>query len=276
MGYAQGPLLLQSSGNVGISTSDYNFAGDVADQLGELDTIPAGWDAFLQDAGILLDQPADPFPDFDVNGAIDLLNAYGDPVAELGINALVDALGVADIAFSQAIGYAPAEAWSDPSSPFVPPAPAETIAIPVIPPGALSFSVVGTVAASANATISSPPLVGVGGGTTPVGGGVPAGSGTPLPGTGAGITNTTAYGSDNYTVGDNWTLSATGGPGEQVYVYSTFNGQDAGGGPVGQIGADRTFTLSGQWGYGDVGVWQKQLYVGSTLVESANFIVLDQ
>lgn len=276
MPYQQGPLSLQDEGNVGFAPTTYDFAGDTADQLSEVEAITNGWDSFLADAGVLLDGPSDPWPDVQLNLAIDALGVYADPPALLGVNAMVDALGVADLGLAGAIGYAPLEAWSDPSAPFVPPAPAEIILVPVIPPGAIDFSVTGTVATPAQVTVTSNPLVSVVDPGNVVGGGATAGSGTPLQGASAGLVNTSAYGSSNFTVGDGWTLTATGGPGELVYVYNTLNGQDMGGGNVGEIGGDRIFRISGQWRPEDAGVWQKQIFVGYNLEQTLNFIVLDQ
>lgn len=253
MGYQPGPLLLQAAGNVGIATSDYNFAGDVADQLNELETIPGGWDSFLQDATLLMSEPSNPFPDVDIDGGILAMHAYSDPEALLGTDALVTALGDADLQLGTAIGFAPAESWADSSTPFVAPVPAETIGVPIIPPGAINFQVTGTVGgAAAPSTFDN------------------------IPGA-ASVTllNTSQYGSSNFRVGDQFQVTAKGAYGQIVYAYATVNGADIGGGPQGSIGFDGQLVKTGTMGEDQVGVWSEQWYVGSVLESTFNFIVVD-
>lgn len=145
MGYQPGPLILQSSGNVGVVTTDYKFADDAHAQLNELDTLPASWGSFLDDAAILLSEPSNPFPGVDVDGAQLVLHAYSDPAALLGSDALLTAYGDAEEALGNAIAFSPLESWTPAAAPFVAPAPAETLGVPVIPPGWLSVAVQGTV-----------------------------------------------------------------------------------------------------------------------------------
>lgn len=253
MPYLPGPLILQDAANVGITTTDYDFESDVNDQLAELETIPYGWDPFLSDAGDLLAESSDPFPDVDIGAAMNTLHAYSDPEALLGTDSLVFALGTADVGLASAIGYAPAEAWVDTSSSFVAPAPAEVLGVPIIPPGAIRFDVAGTVGSPAPAPIPNLPNSYVG----------------------VNITNLSQYGNSNFRVGDQFQVTATGGPGETVYVYATLNGVDIGGGPQGTIGSDRTFTINGTMGEAQVGIWTEQWWIGNSPVGSFDFIVVE-
>lgn len=253
MGYLPGPLALQNAADVGIVVSDYDFRDDALNQLGGIDATLAGWDDFLSDAAVLLDEPSDPIAGIDLNGAIDTMNVYAEPATAIGVNALTDALGVADVQLSQAIGFAPPEAWVDSSAQFIPPAAAETLAAPYVNPGAISTQVEGIVSGT------------FGTGGTP----------SPVIGSSATLTNLTAYGNASFTVGDQWQVSLTGGPGNQVYVDSTLNGVELPGAVEGTIGADHTLVLTGQMTKAAVGVWSQTWWVGSNQVATFNFIVVD-
>lgn len=253
MPYQPGPFLLQDAVIVGFIPKKYDFTGSADDALSDIDVTLQNWDGYLFDAGSVLDGPADPFPDVDLNSAIDMLNAYSDPAAEMGLNAIVDALGQSNVGLGQAIGFAPAEAWYDASSTFVPPVPAQTIIAPVIPPGSINFTVEGA----------------VDNGTGLLGGGAA------LPGPSVVLTNLTAYANPNFTVGDQFQVTATGVNGQTVYVYAVKDGVDIGGGPVGSIGADGKFTLTGQMDFTSVGVWQEEWWVGQFKIATFSFLVLN-
>lgn len=254
MPYQPGPLLLQDAANVGVTTSTYNFSADADTQLQELTLTPATWENFLFDAGVLLDGPADPFPDVDLNGAIDMLNAYADPPTEIGVNVLQDSLGTANLGLAAAIGYAPAEAWYDASTPFVPPAPAPIVNVPVIPASDINFEVTGTVAT----------------GGSPTG---PSFGAIPLSVT---LTNLTAYGNPVFHVGDQFEVAAVGVPGQPVQVSGSHDGTPFPIALMGNIGNDGTFKLDGQEDFASVGVWEEVWWVGGQQVATFNFIVLDQ
>lgn len=88
--------------------------------------------------------------------------------------------------------------------------------------------------------------------------------------------NISQYGNANFRVGDQWQMSATGVPGETVYVYATFNGKAFGGGPQGTIGTDGQLVMVGAMGEDQVGVWSQQWYLGSAQVATYNFVVVDR
>lgn len=273
MPYAPGPLLLQSQDNVGISTTDYKFAADVANQLGELDTIPAGWDSFLEDATLLMAEPADPYPDVDLDAAMQTLNAYSYADSLLGIEGIVKALGAADIALGSAISFAPAEAWQDSGLPFVAPTAVDPIGVPVIPPGDLVFAVTGTVAppattttAPTTGTVQTPP------------GGVSGGGGAPTVGpiintTTVTLLNTSQYGNPNFRVGDEFQVTVLGAAGQPVYVNGVHDYVSAGSAFEGNIGPDGRLVITGTMDYGSVGYWNEQWYVGGVLIQSFDFNV---
>lgn len=298
MAYQPGPLLLQSAANVGVATADYNFAGDVADQLGDLDTLPGAWAPFLADAGILLQESSDPFPDVSIDAAMQTLHAYSDPATFLGIGPMVSALGDADIALGNAIGFAPAEAWTNTGAPFIAPVPTETIGIPVISPNALVFQVTGTVAGATIPAGGTPgtgtfPVVTPQNPTTPTGSTpvvtpqAPTTADATAPPTTTGrvfipplrtadILNLSQYGNANFRVGDEFQITATGQPGDQVAVQGTLNGTDIGGSDLGSIGSDGQLVVSGVMDESSVGLWQQRLFIAGTQVATSDHLVVPQ
>lgn len=251
MPYLPGPLTLQDAAHVGIVTNDYNFAGYTEDQLGEVDPMLNGMQAFFDDATLLLDEPEDPYPDLNLNGMHDVLGTYNEPSVILGIADILTSLGIAAVNLSGAVGAAPAEAWQDDPAPFVAPAPAEIISVPEIPLSFLSIQVTG--ATGTGLPTFKPPA--------------------PVIASGVILSNLTRLGSGNFWVGDTYQISATGAAGARVVVQSTLNGQDLGSTYVGSIGDDGTFSTTGMEGPDAVGAWQQQWWVGPNNVEAFNFQV---
>jgi hypothetical protein len=253
MPYEPGPFILQSQANVGITTVDYDFTDFAISGLADVDTTLAGWDPFFADAGVLLNGPSDPWPGISIDGAIADLGTYSDPVDLLGVNGMISALGDADLGLAIAIGFAPSESWVAPTTDFVSPSPAELIPVPTIPAGAIDFSVTGTVSAP---PVTTPPVI-------------------TAQGPGVTLTNTTAYGNPNFTVGDQFTVTAYGPPGQAVSVYATLNGVALPAAAEGLIGLNLSLTINGTMGPGDVGVWTQNWYVGGVLANSFEFVVVE-
>lgn len=254
MPYVAGPFALQDQSSVAIPPGTYNFTDDAGDLTNAIGGAAAEMDHLMIDLNVLGAEPADPFPGIDLNGAMDLVGAYANANLLPEFDSVVLAIADADQGLANAIGFAPAEAWQDPATPFVTPLPAETIAIPVIPPNVIDFSVTGTVGGPSSAP--TPP--------------------TGLKGKGVSLTNLTAFGNPNFKVGDTFQVSATGSPGETVRVDGTQNGNDLGASDMGTIGADGTWSITGQMDVAAVGVWTEYWYVGFQLEATFNFVVVDQ
>lgn len=252
MPYQPGPLLLQTADTVGTETKDYGFLEYAVDQLGDADVVMGSWDTFFLDAEVLMGQDSDPLAGIDIDNAMNVLNAHSDPESAMGLNAIAFALGTADLAFASAIGYAPAEAWMDYSTPFVAPVPAETLGVPIIPPGFISTSVTGNVVGD-----TPTPVVTPAGGTVSVS-----------------LTNTTQYGSPNFRIGDSFQLTATGQIFGVVEVDATQNGQSFPRSVQGVIGFDGKFTINGTMDIPQVGVWTEMWYVAGVLAGTFNFVVV--
>lgn len=253
MPYVPGPFKLQDESNVGTAADSYNFTQDVIDQLSELDTIGGGWDSLLIGLGNVGLEPLDPFPEIDLNAAMDLVNVYSQATLIPEFLDVLSSIGEADQGLANAIAFAPAEAWQDAPAPFVAPLPAQILSIPEIPPDLINFNVTGA----------------VGGG--PQG---PGPTGT-IPGATVSLNNITAFGNANFTLGDTIQVIVTGGVGLPVRMQAWLNGVDLGMSDLGVIGGDGTWTFTGQLGPEAVGVWTEDWWVGLGKTASFNFVVLD-
>ena len=253
MPYEQGPLLLQDAGNVGIETSNYDFTDFTNTFLSDVQPTLDSWDSFFDDATDLLAEPEDPYPDVDLTAAADTLNTYSDPVSLFAMDDILSAMSVAAVSLSGAIGSAPAEAWQDPTVPFVAPGPVQQIAVPFIPFNALHVTVAG--ATATGPTILTPPPAQVAANVV--------------------LTNLSNYGSSNFTVGDEGQITATGAAGAEIYVRSALNGTDLGSTYIGSIGDDGTFTTTFLEDADAVGTWEQIWSVGAKNTNTFDFIVFN-
>lgn len=254
MPYVHGPFALQDQSSVAIAPGGYNFSDDAGELTNSIGAAAAEIDNLMPDLNVLGAEPADPFPEIDLNHAMDLVGVYANATLLPEFDNVLLAVADADQGLATAIGFAPAEAWQDPATPFVTPLPAETIAIPVIPPGVIDFSITGSVGGGAAAP------------TAPTG----------LPGTGVTLTNLTAFGNANFKLGDVFQVAVTGHVGETVRADGILNGDDLGASEMGTIGADGTWSLTGKMDVNAVGVWTENWYVGFQLAATFNFVVVDQ
>jgi hypothetical protein len=253
MPYVQGPFVLQEQANVQVHQTNYDLTDYTIQQLEWVDFTIQEWDSFLDDAWLVLSEPSDPFPDVDLNAAMDVLDVYSDPAGLFGVANMITALGIADAGLAASIGFAPAEAWTDPTTPFVPPGPPPVLQIPKIPPGAIDFTVTGTVSTPSDP--NAPPV-------TP---------GT----TSASLTNTTTFGNPNFKVGDEYTILVTGPPGAIVGLSGFVDGSQLPYSEQGKIGSDGTWTLRGRMEPSGVGVWTETIYVDKNAIGSFAFVVVN-
>ena len=253
MAYLPGPLILQDASNVGITTTDYDFTDFTETLLSDVQPTLDGWQSFFDDATLLLDEPEDPYPDVNIDAMQDVLNTYSDPVSIFGVGDLLTAMGVATISLSGAISSAPAEAWQAPTAPFVAPSAVAEIAVPTIAPNSITFNV----SNSGGATSPGQPAAG---------GGVQSG---------VTITNLTAYGSPNFTLGDQFQVTVTGQPNQDVYVSATLNGVDLGTTLEGNSGNSGVLVITGTIDVASIGVWTQTWTVGLYNVGTLNFVVFD-
>jgi hypothetical protein len=245
MPYAPGPLSLFNAADLQTAEVDYGFTDFTIGALGDLDSLGADIDDQLVTIDNFAGEPSDPLAGTDFDNVLTVI-AIGISGAKLpDLSAIDDAITVGDGLLSTATGFAPAQAWQDPGGPFEIPSSATSLPVPQVPAGAFS------------------PTTSVPVGTTP-----------PVSSQLIALYNLTRIGQPNFVVGDQFQLSAVGKPGDAVEVDAVFNGQDLGRTLYGQIGSDKTFTLTGTQGPEAVGAWKEDWYLGGVFVATFNFVVL--
>lgn len=239
-----GPFLQGSQADVAIPPGNYDFTDDGLALAAQLQAIASGWDSFFLDLGNLAAEPLDPTLGIDDAALIGEI-AYEQGIATLPvIDAIVTAISSTDLLFIAATSFAPMAAWTDPTLPFVPPDPTQTIVVPTVPLGDYNPVI--------NANVGGPA------------------SGAPPSVT---LQNTTRVGSLNFVVGDSFLVNVIGTPGQAVSVDAVFNGVDLGMTQMGTTDSQGNFGLSGVEGPAQVGGWLENWYVGGQLVATFSFIV---
>lgn len=253
MPYLPGPLLLQTADNVGVHVSEYHFLTFAGEQLGDVDGTGDTIDSALRDMAFALSGPEDPFPDVDLHAAMDITQVYAAAPLPPDFLSVVDAVSDADAGLGAAIGFAPAEAWTDPPAPFVSPTAAPAIAIPFIPPN-IDVQVTGSVPVTGSVSSGQAPIA------------------SPYSVT---LTNLTTFNSSIFVVGDQFQVRAVGPLGQLVRVDATLDGQDLGMTVQGVIGSDGTWTLNGTMDPTAIGAWTEQWSIGNSIVADFNFVVVN-
>jgi hypothetical protein len=239
-----GPFLQGSQADVAIAPGNYDFTDDAIGLAGQLAQISADWDAFMVDLPILAAGPADPTLGID-DAAI--LNAIANQEAIASfpsLDAIVAAVDTTDTLLGIAIAFAPAAAWTNPTTAFVPPDPNATILAPTVPIGDYTPNITGIVSGAPSPTLPSITLQ-----------------------------NITRVGSLNFVVGDTFLLTVAANPGQVVSGDGIQNGVDLGTAVFGTTMADGTFSLSGVEGPEEVGSWLQNWYLDGQLVQTFSFIV---
>jgi hypothetical protein len=239
-----GPFLQGTKADVTVQPGVYDFTDDALNVGSELNGITDGWNPFILDLGNLATEIIDPTLGLDDAVLIQAL-ANQQQIATMPIiDSIVAALDATDTLFIAAIGFAPAAAWSDPTAPFTPPDPTQTLVVPTVPIGEYN-----------------PLINGVVGG--PVGPQLPSVS----------LSNVTRVGSIGFTVGDTFLVTVNGTPGQVITADGTLNGVPLGTTTMGTINTQGAWALSGVEGPDAVGAWLQNWYVDGKLVMTFNFIV---
>lgn len=244
MGLVQGPFLLQDDSAVAITPGVYTFLDDVDNQLGDLTTVPGGWDPYINDLDALSADPVDPTDGIDVLNLLDGTYELNDGILSDTLGGVLTWLDIGDSQLAAAVTFAPAEAWSDPTTPFVPPGDDEVLAAPTVPVGTYNPAAI-----------------------------APVGSTTIIPGKSIALYNVTRPGSSGFVVGDQFRVAAFGPVGSDVSAYGTLNGEDLGQTDFGQITSNDDLLIDGTMGPDNVGAWREDWYVGGEYVVTLNFIV---
>jgi hypothetical protein len=239
-----GPFLQGKQADVAITPGVYDFTDDALVLSGEILAFYHDWDAFMVDLPNLAAGPVD--PTMGIHDAVLLPEIANETqLATLPeLDTVVTEMSSAFSLLNIAIGFAPAAAWTNPSTPFVPPDPSATILVPTIP-----------------LTNFNPSITGVIGG--------PPGPGSAT----VALSNLTRVGSLSFTVGDTFLVNVKGPPNQPVAVDGILNGAPFARNTVGTTDAAGNFALSGTEGPAAVGSWIENWYVGGVLVQTFNFIV---
>jgi len=91
---------------------------------------------------------------------------------------------------------------------------------------------------------------------------------------GGGSNNMFSFNPSGYGVGDTWSMQISGAtPNSPVTISASQNGQSMGTSNFGSTDANGNWSLSGQFGAGNVGIWVESIMVGGSVVGSLNFTV---
>jgi len=247
----RGPFVLQPDSHVQVAPGVYDFQETVLEDWQQIDITLAEMDTIEATLELAAAAPADPFPDVDIDSALnvavqgttyDLVPEYDD---------MVQAVADATAQYTTALNDAPPQAFNPVTAPFNPNIPGLLLAPVVVPPGGFQP-----------------------GSITPVGTSSGAGTGSSTTTTRSlSLINSTAYGAANFVVGDQFIVTAHGLPGEDVKVAGTFNGEAFNPVVVGQIDSTGQFVLQGTMPPVNVGVWKEDWYVGDQFIATYAFVV---
>lgn len=247
MPYQRGPFARFDPQALAPALANYQFGAFIDDQYLTIDSVITDIDVAMITAVTIADLVDDAVLGIDLDGAAaEIVRQAFIPILD-DEPGLVAALANAGGLLDTATAAAPAEAWTDPPTAFVPPIGAPVLTTPTIPSSAFS----------------------------PGGAG---GTGTPAPGSGTTgrslvLTNLTVYGSPNFRVSDQWLIQARGNPGEAITVHAYVDGADIGSETIGTIQSGGTFETTGSFGTSDAGVWKEDWSIGGQLVTTFNFLV---
>lgn len=241
---APGPFRPGAQSSVAIQPGTYDFTSDALTLAGQLQGIASGWDAFLFDLADLATQPADPTAGFNY-GAMLVGVQTGQQLATLpSLDGAMQAATTAGALLSIATSFAPAAAWTNPTAPFVPPDPTQTIVVPTIPIGEYNPTINGS-----------------------VGGGAAGGPAT------VSLSNLTRVGSTNFFVGDSFLITVVASGVQQISVDGYFNSVPLPYLLLGSTDSQGDYALSNVMGPDNVGAWLENYYVAGQLIATFSFIV---
>lgn len=244
MPLAPGPFTSGSTANINVESQGYDFTDDAVQLQADLAAIGADWDPVIQWLEAAATDTGDVALGIDLAGLLSVTDETGRATRPTLSSTITGSYSAADAALNAAIAFAPAQAWTDPGAPYVPPDDQLTLVAPTLPPG----------------TFQQAPIVNVGGYS----------GGAPVAVT---LTNVTRYGSSNFVVGDQFSVVVTGTPGDDVTAQANFNGQDLGVSDWGPINSAGQLFINGTMGPSNVGAWSQQWYVAGRLQASFNFVV---
>src|SRR5438270_4733872 len=241
-----GPLTLQHPAALDLTPGQYTFTDLTDSSLAEVDAIGAQIDGSVSELMTEAAAPADPSPDFDFASGWQTVD-NGTLTAIATIQAGMDACAFRMVVnITAAISYAPAEAWQPAPDPYVPPDNGFNL-------GMQPDQTAGGPTRGWSSSIYTIP--------------------TP-PGYTFAILNLTQYGGSQFTETDKRDIRASGPPLADVTVHAWKDAADLGTELLGQTDEYGYFEQTGEFQIGDAGAWIEDWFVGGTLVQHLQFIVL--
>lgn len=244
MALAPGPFLQLGGDAVSIDPGVYDFTDDAQNLSSSLNVMYDSLTPFVADLLPLAEDPLD-----DLTGpaldSVALSIAIADTLAAVpSIDDALTSFETGDVLLTQAISFAPPQAFIDPPQPFLPPPDTPSVPTPTVPLGAFAP---GSYVASAPLPNPTGPYVQ--------------------------LLNITRVGQTNFVVGDQFKVIGLGTAGQRVTVSATFQGQELGTSDYGTLGSDGTFSLTGTMSPENVGAWFETWYFDDQPIASFNFLV---
>jgi len=251
---AAGPFAFLPDDVLQLTPTHFDFTGFTADNLGDLEASAAEVDSGITDALNVLDDPSDPAPDFDYHGLVDSLGAttFVDEQAQTPL--IQDADPTGDVLLGDAVNTAPGEAFLPQPPPFDP---------NQDPTVNLDYGT-GAKTPSENQ------------GPSNVGPGHQFNQLVTAAGYDLTLVDLTNLVPNSFVVGDQFKLTITGPPLQQIFVEAWHDGVHMEKAPFGAIGADGKFVVSGAMEPSAVGAWSETWYGGGTMIQNVAFFVVPQ
>lgn len=239
-----GPFRQGTQADVTLTPDVYDFTDDGLFLSAQLQSIASGWDSFILDLGDLANDPPDPTFGFNYGSLLAALSSQQQIASFPSLDSLITASQTGNVLLTIATSFAPAAAWTDPTAPFVPPDPTQTIVVPEIPIGSFNPTINGTVS----------------------GGGVASTATVTL-------SNLTRVGSKNFVVGDSFLITVVAGPDQEISVDGYFNGATLPYLLLASTDSAGQYALSAIMSPENAGAWIENYYVQGQLIVTFSFIV---
>ena len=239
-----GPFVQAPQSDVAVQPGVNDFTDDAVLWASGLQSTISGWDGFFADLYGLASDPLADLTDGSLGAIAAELGAETAAANLPDLDATLTLFTIAGNALTAANAFAPAEAFTDPPAPFIPPGNALNINPPLVPPNAFTP---GLYVSSLQGAAGVPSVI---------------------------LVNNTRVGQVNFVVGDSFTVIGTGGTsGQLVTVDGLQNGYELGVSTIATLDGTGSFATQGTMGPANVGAWQENWYFDSVLIANLNFIV---
>lgn len=241
-----GPFLLASPADVAVEPGVWDFTNDALTMQGNVHTTTAGWDPFIFDLDNLSSDIADVAIGVDLPGILSDLDFISGHLPLSYFDDMMQGFFDSQTLLGAATAFAPAQSWTDPGGPFVPPDSALVLVPPTVDPSAF---------------VSAPNIT--------------VGAGPANPNHSVSLYNVTRIGAINFVVGDTFHVFAIGTTGQHLTATGVFNGEQLPVTDYGVLDSDGHLELDGVMGPENVGTWSEQWSLDGFLQAKFDFVVTD-